>query len=124
MAFDTIWQGLSKMDSGIVAILVVESYAIAISTLRVDIYGGHSWEFITEVFFEFFNVIVFAPCVTMDWSNTICLMNSIVPRSFMPLLSLLLVSFWWRWGWMVHRLMCLAATTCAAHDLYFLFYII
>ena len=72
------------MDSGIVTSLVVEPYAIAVSTLRVDIYSLDSWEFTAEVIFELLNVIVLAMGVTMDftrhWSNNICLVNLVVPR--------------------------------------------
>ena len=64
--------------------MVVEPYAIAVSTLRVDIYSLDSWEFTAEVIFELLNVIVLAMGVTMDftrhWSNNICLVNLVVPR--------------------------------------------
>ena len=79
MAFDTIWQGLSKMDSGIIATLVVKTDSIAISALRIDIYCSDSREFTAEVVLEFFNVIMLASGVTMAGSNQISLMNVLIP---------------------------------------------
>ena len=117
MTFDSIWQRLSKMDSGIIATLVVESNSIAISTLRIDIYSFDSREFTVEVVFEFFNVIVLASGVTMAGSNQIGLMNVLIPWILTLVLSSLMnFRLWWRW--MICSWFCdLATTALAAHDL-------
>ena len=84
------------MDSGIIATLVVKTDSIAISALRIDVYGSDSREFTAKVVSELINVIVLASGITMAWSNQICLMKVIIPRIFTPMAPSLMM-FYWRW---------------------------